>query len=325
MFGFLRKHVAQAIAIALCLFLCQDIAAASKSWALVRVSVANVREKPGHAAELGSQVIMGTPLKITGREGDWLSIETPEGYNGYVIKNSVKLKSDAEMSVWRAADRVVVETYDQTYVYDYAVPSSESPRDTLAVHRLTDVVNGSVLERGKSAPYGFSAVVLPDGRKGYIRSNEIKHFREWNGMDADIDEVIKFAICLNGTPYLWGGTSSKSMDCSGLTKIAFFSQGVILPRNASQQAKKGADIPLHPMKGYKKGDLLFFGNPATGRVNHVGLYIGGNRFVHCAGRVMVSSLRQEDKDYIDLDLLYVRRLSDADFESMSVIRHPWYR
>ena len=115
------------------------------------------------------------------------------------------------------------------------------------------------------------------------------------------------------------------MDCSGLTKIAFFSQGVILPRNASQQAKKGADIPLHPMKGYKKGDLLFFGNPATGRVNHVGLYIGGNRFVHCAGRVMVSSLRQEDKDYIDLDLLYVRRLSDADFESMSVIRHPWYR
>ena len=51
------------------------------SWALTRVSVANVRENPSHAAEMGSQTVMGTPLKISGCEAEgWWRVETPEGY-----------------------------------------------------------------------------------------------------------------------------------------------------------------------------------------------------------------------------------------------------
>ncbi len=313
-----------AIVLVLCASFEFHVGAAYKDWALVRVSVANVREKPGHASELGSQVIMGTPLKVIGKEGDWLRVETPEGYKGYVIGNSVRLKSDEEMADWRVSDRVAVSSFDQTYIYDRAVPSAESRADTLALHRLTDVVNGSVLELDGIAPYGFSAVRLPDGRRGYIRANEVQRLSGLHGKEVDIEAVIRFAKYLNGTPYLWGGTSSKSMDCSGLTKIAFLSQGVILPRNASQQATIGENIVISPGHAYQKGDLLFFGNPATKRVNHVGIYLGDNRFIPCAGRVMVSSLSPADKDYLELNLLAVRRLSDEDFIELSLSGHPWY-
>lgn len=322
MFGSIKRHMAYAAAFIMVLLHCNPVLWAGNNWALVRVSVANVREKPGHAAELGSQVIMGTPLKVTGSEGDWLRIETPEGYKGYIIKNSVRLKSDEEMARWRTAARVAVNSFDQTYIYDSEAVSGDGPCDMLAMHRVTDVVNGSILETGAQSPEGFCAVRLPDGREGYIRSGDVAPLQQLGAAQVNMDDVIGFAIRLNGTPYLWGGTSSKSMDCSGLTKIAFLSQGVILPRNASQQAKIGA--PVSAASGYRKGDLLFFGNPATGRVNHVGMYIGDHRFVHCAGRVMVSSLEPSDKDYIDLYLLGVRRLSEEDFRQMSVNSHSWY-
>ena len=59
-------------------------------WALPRISVAHIRVKPGHSSELSSQVVMGTPIKILEKVGDWYHIETPEGYQGYTIGKDIK-------------------------------------------------------------------------------------------------------------------------------------------------------------------------------------------------------------------------------------------
>ena len=86
----------------------------SNKWALGRISVAHVRVKPGHASELSSQIIMGMPVKLLNKSGDWWQVETHEGYKGYIISNSLSIKSSQEMNVWRNSDRVVVTSLYQT-------------------------------------------------------------------------------------------------------------------------------------------------------------------------------------------------------------------
>ncbi len=75
---------------------------------------------------------------------------------------------------------------------------------------------------------------------------------------------------------------------------------------------------------FETGDLLLFGNKETGRVNHVGLYIGKGRFIHCSGRVKINSLKRGEAGYTPLELLAVRRLTRENLLEMSVKRHKWY-
>ena len=85
------------------------------------------------------------------------------------------------------------------------------------------------------------------------------------------------ALNLVGTPYRYGGESpSHGFDCSGLMRYIF--QDAILqslPRTAGAQFSSGAPVNLR--SGLRLGDLVFFG---TGKADHVGLYVGENRFVH---------------------------------------------
>src|SRR5699024_4878699 len=97
--------------------------------------------------------------------------------------------------------------------------------------------------------------------------------------------LVATAKTMTGAPYLWGGTSTKGMDCSGFTKTIFFMNGWVIPRDASQQVHAGESIDTSEgFDNLRPGDLLFFGRPATEtspqRVVHVGMWIGNNEFIH---------------------------------------------
>ena len=83
----------------------------TNKWALVRISVASLRQKKGHASEMATQAVMGTPLRILEKDGDWYRVQTPDGYISYVISSSISLKSESEMSQWRKASRVIVKQF----------------------------------------------------------------------------------------------------------------------------------------------------------------------------------------------------------------------
>jgi hypothetical protein len=109
------------------------------------------------------------------------------------------------------------------------------------------------------------------------------------------DSIVATAAAAMGRPYEFGGTgeNGEGFDCSGLIQYAFSKHGIALPRVSTDQAREGTKVD-RKAELLKPADLLTFSNRG-GKVTHVGLYIGGGRFIHSATRgVQVSTLSAGD-------------------------------
>jgi cell wall-associated NlpC family hydrolase len=125
------------------------------------------------------------------------------------------------------------------------------------------------------------------------------------------------------------------MDCSGFTKTVFFLNGVLLPRDASQQALVGEPVQLlEDRTGLKTGDLVFFGRRATAergeRVTHVGIYLDDDKFIHEGGDVRINSFNPKDENYSEFrasTLLSARRVIGVGEERgvRRLASIPYYR
>ncbi len=111
-----------------------------------------------------------------------------------------------------------------------------------------------------------------------------------NGQTAanNADAIIATAKTYISVPYLWGGTTTAGFDCSGFTQYVFRQHGVSLLRTSRQQYTMGTSVSKSQLQ---KGDLVFFQTGESG-VNHVGIYIGNNQFIHASTSkgVTISSL-----------------------------------
>lgn len=302
-----------------------DSALAGKTWGLVTVSVANLKSTPAHSAEMATQALMGTPVRVLQEENGWYLVQTPDRYIAWTESAGVAVLTSSQLDQWKSSDRVIFLSDNGLILVS---PDHEAPP-------VSDIVAGGILNVIKSGNGTslFITVQLPDGRKGFLSRKECKDFREWTGaVDPDSAALIRFARTQMGRPYLWGGTSVKGFDCSGFTKYIYQTGGLILSRDASQQVLQGMEVPRGAIwKDLKSGDLLFFGREATEslqeRVSHVGMYIGGSEFIHCSGMVRVNSLdstRVNYKPYYHTNLLYVKRIIGTPELPVSFASHPWY-
>lgn len=289
---------------------------AGRKYAVTTLSADYLREAPDFTAELGNQVLMGTPVEILGEDGYWRKVRTPDPYTAWCVDLGLKEMSADELEEYIRAEKLIC-TADYSTVL-------KSP-DRRKREKICDIVSGDLLlchsskcgvdcdgktRKALRKTRGCYKVTLPSGETGYVPADDVELFSRWvSGTDATARNIINTAVNFLGVPYFWGGTSIKGVDCSGLVKMVWFLNGVLLPRNASQQARTGkaVNIPEEPLQ---KGDLIFFGSPeVTGpdgetvspeKISHVGIYIGQGKFIHASRIVRINSLIQGEPDYYDL-------------------------
>ncbi len=291
-------------------------ATVEKPWALVTISVACLRGEPRSGAELVSQAIMGTPVKVLECDGGMSRVQTPDGYIAYVTDSSLQFLSADGFAAWKKARRVVV-TANLSMAY-------EKPEENIDA-AVSDLLLGNILEyKGETA--GFVQVSLPDGRTGYVKETDVKEFSEWAKQNFDMPTIERSARRMMGTPYLWGGMSAKMADCSGFVRTAYFSNGIILQRDASQQALTGKKIdPKKWRTEAEPGDLIFIGTK-SGKVTHVAMYIGNGKYIHSSGRVKINSMDKSASDFLDYNFLSMSRIKgEVGTKGIVAVRnHEWY-
>ena len=111
------------------------------------------------------------------------------------------------------------------------------------------------------------------------------------------DKIISTAKSRLHSPYLYGKTGPDSFDCSGFVYYVFNKQGIKLKRTSIEQSKDGKKLTKSDLQ---KADILFFDTSGRGNVNHSGIYLGDNLFIHAssgkAKSVTISSLNAWYKD-----------------------------
>lgn len=310
--------------------------AQEKRMAVVEFSTSYLRLNPDYESPLETQELMGTIVEIVGEESYWRKVVTPQPYRAWCTNQGLVEMDAEELKAYEEAPKVM---YKELYGHIYSEPSRRS-------RTICDLVGGDILrlaQLGRNSHAGlrgkWTKVMLPSGKTGYVQTKELKPHTGFvsiamgEGSSESIspettEAIIAEAEKLLGVPYLWGGMSSKGVDCSGLVRICYIMNGIHLPRNASQQVKCGERIEIprqvrndnegathgermeslkedmtKRVRNLQRGDLVFFGTPASEdkpmRITHVGIYLGNNRIIHSSHRVRINSLIPDDEDYYE--------------------------
>lgn len=282
------------------LLICLGASAQEKRMAVVEFSTSYLRLQPDYESPLETQELMGTVVEIVGEKSYWREVVTPQPYRAWCTDQGLVEMSEEELEAYMTAPKVM---FTQLYGHIYTKPSFKSAT-------LCDLVGGDIM-RFAGRKGRWTKVMLPSGKTGYVPSKELKEHKGFmsiamgEGSSETIspettEAIIAEAEKLVGVPYLWGGMSAKGVDCSGLVRISHIMNGILLPRNASQQIKCGDRVELDQLQ---RGDLVFFGTPATDekpmRVTHVGIYLGDGRIIHSSHRVRINSLTPGEADYYE--------------------------
>ena len=269
---------------------------------IINVSVAPIRDRSSHTAQMVDQAIMGNWVKILVENEDWYLCQTHYNYVGWITKSAIHQCTINFISDWNENAKHRIKTLNSII---YSEPNISSIR-------ISDGVLNNRLYITKDL-VDWNEIILPDGRVGFIQKKNIELVIKDKDLTDQSSIVISNALSMKGVPYLWGGNSSKGNDCSGFTQTVFMASGIQLPRDARQQAQVGKLLIDDPIK---KGDLLFFGS--GDRVTHVGISMGGDKFIHqgsrLEGKVDIHSLNPKSpiyNSYRKETFLYAKRVIET--------------
>ncbi|MBC7324311.1 MAG: C40 family peptidase, partial [Moorella sp. (in: Bacteria)] len=242
----------------------------------VRVPVGDVRANPDRGAELVTQALLGDEVKVLKQDGDWLQGQVPDGYIGWL----------------KTADVVRDTTPPGQDLVAVRVPRATLYRQPGRADAAGEALMATDLPLLQQKE-GWLEVWLPGRGTAWLAADEVEIWPQGKVKEKRSGEdVIKTAEGLRGVSYLWGGVSLYGIDCSGLAYIAYYLNGVRLPRDADMQFQVGRQVAREKLQ---PGDLVFFNTEGTGSLpTHVGIYSGNGEFINSrSGRGVITSRLDE--------------------------------
>ncbi len=301
-----------------------------KCRAVVNVTALPIYSEQGLLAEseylpaLIDELLFGMSVELTGKWcGDYAEVLTHYRYTGYVHRDGLVMEQDAAAAVQYILQGWYLPAEDRTHIdgawrwlkRNYRLKQSGQPGDMrlqLVTGRLfVDVLAekkvssrvvcpgipmGSLMLTSGQPENGWQAVVLPDGRSGYVPAAVISPLpAEPSSVPEDIlrRRLTDTARTYIGCVYRWGGKSPVGVDCSGLCSMAYMMNGIRIYRDASLKET----FPIHEItyEQLREGDLIYF-------PGHIAMYLGDGQYIHSTARagdngVTINSFRPEDANY----------------------------
>ena len=207
--------------------------------------VTNIYSKPSLNSNVSSQILYGEKFKILSKKNNWIKIKTSfDNYIGFINKNKFNQEFKPTNKICKLKSKIF-RRVNQKFI---------PTKDFL---------------------YFASGVSIKKKNKNYIEFEKnkwikINDTKKINHCETNFIKILKLFL---GCKYLWGGRTSKGIDCSALIQIYFYYNRNFFPRDSKDQirfCKKKTNKKL------SKGDIIFW-------KGHVGMCLNQSKFIHAYG------------------------------------------
>lgn len=210
------------------------------------------------------EIAEGEQVEIIETIGDWLNIKTSKNKKGWIRQEKVvseikETKQDNENQNNNQEENNKNENKQE-----------ENKQEE---NKLEERQTSTKQETSRSATNTRTTVEEKNNISSSTSSNS-KNYTESPVTSVTGNSVVAYAKQFLGCKYVYGGTTTNGFDCSGFTQFVYKHFGINLNRTAQGQYNNGTAVT-----SLQAGDLVMFGKSG---INHVGIYIGGNTFIHAA-------------------------------------------
>ena len=252
----------------------------------------NVRSGPSTSYSVIGKVSEGDKVEVISTSNGWSKIKY-NGKTGYVSSQYLSSSTAPEST-----------TTTTKYVNTLSLNVRSGPSTSYSV--IGKVSEGDKVEV-ISTSNGWSKIKY-NGKTGYVSSQYLSSSvsDSSTSTSSSVSNVISLAKTLLGKPYVWGGQGPNAFDCSGLMTYIFKNgAGINLPRTSTEQSKYGVTVSKADLK---PGDLIFSSTNGTGKVSHVGIYIGNGEMIHAPKPGDVVKISNINNSYWNNAYLWSKRV-----------------
>lgn len=258
---------------------------------VIAVGVADVRREPDPSSELVTQALLNMPVQTGVIQGEWTHI-TLADYAGWIRSDELDeppVTGFCKIGEHCATPLPLVAVVSATHTPFCETAGSDSSTEMAYLSTILPLLDTTHPQR--------LHVALPGERSAWVERSATS-IRQANAPypRESVAAVTRYARLFLGVPYLWGGTSWRGLDCSGLVQLCYRMGGYTIPRDADQQdAALSQTIARDAMQ---EGDLIFFG---VEHIVHVALALNQYEYIHAEGnrfgRVLIHSFDRAAQNF----------------------------